>query len=119
MVRYKGARQGMRVKPLSGAFSSRDCSRCDSRKTRRSGAAFACQRCGYGLNAHLNGARNMSWRAARYIRAAAGRAGEKTAERQSGPEGKCDEERPLSSHNVSLQWPFRVLPKPRTLVRGS
>jgi|GEM_PF-1100159 IS605 OrfB family transposase len=119
MVRSKGARQGMRVKPLSGAFSSRDCSRCGSRQTRRSGAAFACQRCGYGLNAHLNGARNMSWRAARYIRAAAGRAGETTAERHSGPEGKRDEERPLSSHNVSLRWPFRVPPKPRTLVRGS
>lgn len=119
MVRSKGARQGMRVKPLSGAFSSRYCSRCGSRATRRSGAAFACQRCGYGLNAHLNGARNMSWRAARYIRAAAGRAGETTAERQSGPEGKRDEERPLSSHNVSLRRPFRVPPKPRTLVRGS
>src|SRR5579883_1556134 len=48
-----------------------------------------------------------------------GRAGEKTAERQSGPEGKRDEERPPSSHNVSLRRPFRVPPKPRTLVRGS
>jgi len=118
MVRYKGARHGIRVSVLSGAFSSRYCSRCGSRDTRRSGAAFACQRCGYGLNAHLNGARNMSWRAARYS-LAAGRAGDKTAERQSGPCGKHNEERPLSSHTVSLRWPFRVSPKPRTLVRGS
>jgi IS605 OrfB family transposase len=119
MVRYKGARQGMPVKTLSGAFSSRYCSRCGSRQTRRSGSLFACQRCGYGLNAHLNGARNMSWRATRYIRGAAGRAGSKTAERQSGPDGGHDDDRPLPLHNVSLRWPFRVSPKPRTLARGS
>ncbi len=133
MVRYKGARCGLRVKALRAACSSRYCSRCGSRSTRRSGAAFACQRCGYGQNAHLNGARNMSWRATRYILAAAGRAdpgakpgswgghllSSETAERQSGPDGESDDERPLSSHTVSLRWPFRASPKPRTSVRGS
>lgn len=132
MVRYTGTGQGIRVKALSGAFSFRSCSRCGSRATRRSGAAVACQREGYGLTAHLTGARTMSWRAPRYILVAAGRAepgttpgsraalgrGE-TAERQSGPDGKGHDERPLSSHTVSLRWPFRAVPKPRTLVRGS
>jgi len=74
MITYKGSAEGMFVKTLSGAFSSRYCSRCQSRNTRRSGARFRCLDCGYELNAHLNGAGNMSWRALRYTLAAAGRA---------------------------------------------
>ncbi len=86
MLSYKGLPEGCLVKPLRGAFSSRYCSRCGGRYTRRSGASFACLACGYGLNAHLNGAANMAWRAVRYTRAAAGRAESRTAERQSGPD---------------------------------
>src|SRR5579883_1054131 len=47
-----------------------------------------------------------------------GWAGETTPERQSGPEGTHDEERPLSPHDVSFRWPFRVPPNPRPSVRG-
>lgn len=132
VVRYKGARRGIRGQTLRAAYASRSCSRCGSRATRRSGDSFACRRCGDGQNAHLNGARNMSWRATRYILAAAGRAdpgtkpggragrrhGE-TAERQSGPDGKRNDERSLSSQILSLRWPFRASPKPRTCGRGS
>jgi IS605 OrfB family transposase len=86
MLTYKGLPEGFVVKPLRGAFSSRYCSRCGGRYTRRSGASFACLACGYGLNAYLNGAANMAWRAVRYTQAAAGRAERETAERQSGPD---------------------------------
>ncbi len=85
MISYKGRLEGCVVQPLRGAFSSRYCSRCGGHTTRRSGASFACLACGYGLNAHLNGAATMAWRAVRYTQAAAGRAERRTAERQSGP----------------------------------
>ena len=74
MVHYKGLGEGFFVKSLSGAFSSRYCSRCKGHNTRRSGASFACLGCGYGLNAHLNGAASMAWRAVCYTQVAAGRA---------------------------------------------
>ncbi len=87
MLSYKGLPEGFLVKPLRGAFSSRYCSHCGGKNTRRSGASFICLACGYGLNAHLNGAANMAWRAVRYTRAAAGRA-----------------ESPTPSVNPALTW---------------
>lgn len=75
MIEYKGRLEGMFVRALRSAFSSRYCSRCQSKNTRRSGALFVCLDCGYRLNAHLNGAGNMSQRAISYRQVAAGRAG--------------------------------------------
>jgi len=110
MLEHKGCREGARAVHLSGAFSSRYCSPCGSRRTRRSGALFRCSGCGYGLNVHLNGARGMSWRAFCYRQRAAGRAdpardpsgvkgwgraqglvrGPETATGQSGPDAGGD-----------------------------
>ena len=101
-LKYKGLAQGFFIKTLSGAFSSRYCSFCGSKNTRRSGATLFCKTCGYGLNAHLQGARNMSWRAIRYYLVAAGRAGDKTAERQSGPKAVGVDRETVSLYNRPL-----------------
>lgn len=118
MLQYKGLSEGFFVKQLRGAFSSRYCSRCGGRNTRRSGASFACLECGYGLNVHLNGAANMAWRAVRYTLAAAGRAGDKTAERQSGPYAG-DRDATLAAQSSLGGHLDYVFCKPLTSVRGS
>ncbi len=119
MVSYKGRSEGFVVKPLRGAFSSRYCSRCGGRHTRRSGASFACLGCGYGLNAHLNGAANMAWRAVRYTQAAAGRAERPTAERQSGPEVGDRGAAPAAQLSLGQHLVLHVSRKALTSVRGS
>ncbi len=119
MVSYKGLSEGCFITPLRGAFSSRYCSRCGGRSTRRSGASFACLACGYGLNAHLNGAANMAWRAARYTQAAAGRAEKRTAERQSGPDVGDRDAAPAAQSSLGPHLVPHVSCKPLTLVRGS
>jgi putative transposase len=134
MLGHKGRREGMRVRPFPGAFSSRYCSRCGSRNTRRSGALFACLSCGYELNVHLNGARGMSWRAFCYRQRAAGRADPardpsvvkgwgrampETATGQSGPEAGGNARVHVSVLNNPLGRHFQALRKPRTSVRGS
>ncbi len=119
MVSYKGLSEGFLVKPLRGAFSSRYCSRCGGSHTRRSGASFACLACGYGLNAHLNGAANMAWRAVRYTQAAAGRAECPTAERQSGPDAGDRDAAPAAQSSLGPHLVPHVSCKPLTSVRGS
>lgn len=134
MLAHKGCREAVRVVRLSGAFSSRYCSRCGSRKTRRSGALLSCQACGYGLNVHLNGARGMSWRAFCYRQKAAGRADPardpsvvkgwgratpETAAGQSGPEVGGNARVRASVLNNPLGRHSQILHKSRTSVRGS
>ncbi len=119
MLSYKGLPEGCFTTPLRGAFSSRYCSRCGGRQTRRSGASFACLVCGYGLNAHLNGAANMAWRAVRYTQTAAGRAESPTAERQSGPDAGDRDAVPAAQSSLGLHLVPHVSCKPLTLVRGS
>ncbi len=135
MLAHKGCREGTRVVRLPGAFSSRYCSRCQSRNTRRSGALFICLSCGYGLNVHLNGARGMSWRALCYRQGAAGRAdpardpsvvkgrgralGPETATGQSGPDVGGNARVCVSVLNNPLGRHPQVSRKPRTSVRGS
>ncbi len=119
MISYKGLSEGFVVKPLRGAFSSRYCSRCGGHTTRRSGASFACLACGYGLNAHLNGAANMAWRAVRYTQAAAGRAETPTAERQSGPNVGDRDAAPAAQSSLGQHLVPQVSCKPLTSVRGS
>lgn len=134
MLAHKGFLEGMFVKSLRGAFSSRYCSRCGSRNTRRSGALLSCQACGYGLNVHLNGARGMSWRAFCYRQKAAGRADPardpsgvkgwgrampETAAGQSGPEVEANARVRVCVLNNPLGRHSQVLHKPRTSVRGS
>ena len=93
-VKYKALGEHLTVRTLSAAFSSLYCSRCSWRglgsPTVRNRHTIHCKSCGYRLNADLNGAGNMTYRAARYILAAGGRAGEMTAERKSGPELRHD-----------------------------
>ncbi len=91
--------------------------------------------CGYGLNAHLNGARNMSWRTFCYRQKAAGRAepvrdpfGVKgwgrgarrleTAERHSGPDSGGEEKVRVSVLKSPLDLHPQASCKPRTSVRG-
>ena len=119
MISYKGLSEGCFTTPLRGAFSSRYCSRCGGRTTRRSGASFACLACGYGLNAHLNGAANMAWRAVRYTQAAAGRAESRTAERQSGPYVGDRDAAPAAQSSLGPHLVPPVSCKPLTSVRGS
>jgi IS605 OrfB family transposase len=119
MLSYKGLPEGIFSKQLRGAFSSRYCSRCGGRHTRRSGASFACLACGYGLNAHLNGAANMAWRAVRYTQAAAGRAESRTAERQSGPDVGDRDVAPAAQSSLGRHLLPKVSCKPLTPVRGS
>lgn len=135
MLTYKGFLEGLFVRDLQGAFSSRYCSRCGGRNTRRSGAEFRCLDCGYGLNVHLNGARNMSWRAFCYTQRAAGRAESirdpsgvkgwgrdpvrpETAERQSGPEAEGNEGMRVSVLNNPLGRHSRASRKPLASVVG-
>ncbi len=112
MLSYKGLPEGFFVKPLRGAFSSRYCSRCGGRSTRRSGASFACLACGYGLNAHLNGAANMAWRAVRYTQTAAGRADSPAAERQSGPDAGDRDAAPAAQSSLGPHLVPHVSCKP-------
>ncbi len=119
MLSYKGLPEGCFTTPLRGAFSSRYCSRCGGRQTRRSGASFACLACGYGLNAHLNGAANMAWRAVRYTQTAAGRAESPTAERQSGPNVGDRDAAPAAQSSLGPHLAPHVSCKPLTSVRGS
>ncbi len=119
MLSYKGLPEGFFVKPLRGAFSSRYCSRCGGRSTRRSGASFTCLACGYGLNAHLNGAANMAWRAVRYTQTAAGRAESPTAERQSGPHVGDRDAVPAAQSSLGPHLVPHVSCKLLTSVRGS
>ncbi len=119
MLSYKGLPEGFFVKPLRGAFSSRYCSRCGGRSTRRSGASFTCLACGYGLNAHLNGAANLAWRAVRYTQTAAGRAESPTAERQSGPNVGDRDAVPAAQSSLGPHLVPHGSCKPLTSVRGS
>jgi len=93
-VKYKALGEHLPVRTLSAAFSSLYCSRCSWRglqvRVVRNRHTIHCKSCGYRLNADLNGAGNMTYRAARYILATGGRAGDKTAERKSGPELRHD-----------------------------
>jgi putative transposase len=75
-VEYKAEERGCMVVVVDPRHTSQRCSCCGhtARNNRRSQSEFKCRRCGYHLNADLNGARNIAakYRAGRGIAAAGG-----------------------------------------------
>lgn len=66
-VTYKAEARGIGVQYVDAHYSSQSCSRCGhiARSNRQTQSWFACRKCGYQLNADLNAARNLAWRATR------------------------------------------------------
>ncbi|OGD58854.1 transposase [Candidatus Bathyarchaeota archaeon RBG_13_52_12] len=64
-VEYKARVAGVPVLVVEPRDTSRRCSRCGhvERANRRTHACFKCRACGYELNADLNAAENIRWRA--------------------------------------------------------
>lgn len=61
---YKAEGAGVRVVAVDPRHTSQRCSRCGhtEKANRRSQSDFQCRRCGFRLNADLNGARNVAWK---------------------------------------------------------
>jgi putative transposase len=61
-IEYKAEERGCTVVAVDPRHTSQACSRCghSARNNRRSQSVFICGRCGYHLNADLNGARNIA-----------------------------------------------------------
>ena len=60
--------ESYRVVAVDERYTSKQCPRCLSRKTTRSGQGrFVCNQCNYELNADLNGARNIAKRLIKYV----------------------------------------------------
>jgi putative transposase len=62
LLTYKAEAKGCLVVGVDPRNTSKTCARCGyvHRSNRRSQAEFRCRRCGYQLNADLNGARNIA-----------------------------------------------------------
>ncbi|MEA3355588.1 MAG: transposase [Patescibacteria group bacterium] len=60
-IEYKAIRNGIWFMTLSPAYTSKTCSRCGSRNTKRpkNRGFFKCSNCGYSLNADLNASNNI------------------------------------------------------------
>jgi IS605 OrfB family transposase len=60
-IEYKAEERGCTVVAVDPRHTSQACSRCGhtARNNRRSQSVFMCRKCGYHLNADLNGARNI------------------------------------------------------------
>jgi len=65
-IEYKARLEGIPVIKVDPRNTSRTCSCCGfcDKKNRKSQALFICQTCGYTINADLNAAKNISFRAA-------------------------------------------------------
>ncbi|MEX2739373.1 MAG: RNA-guided endonuclease InsQ/TnpB family protein [Candidatus Wukongarchaeota archaeon] len=62
-IEYKALEQGIGVVYVDAKYTSQTCSRCGHiNKNNRNGLNFLCKTCGCGLNADLNGARNIEHR---------------------------------------------------------
>jgi IS605 OrfB family transposase len=62
-LKYKCLDRGIRVEHINPAYTSKTCSRCSSRNTKRPRQEdFVCLDCGFKLNADLNGSRNIEKR---------------------------------------------------------
>lgn len=59
-LKYKCLDRGIKVVSINPAYTSKTCSRCSSRNTKRPRQdQFVCLDCGFQLNADLNGSRNI------------------------------------------------------------
>ena len=59
-LEYKCLDLGIKVEKIHPAYTSKTCSRCNSRKTMRPRQEqFVCKDCNYQLDADLNGSRNI------------------------------------------------------------
>jgi putative transposase len=62
-LKYKCLDRGIKVVNINPAYTSKTCSRCSSRITKRPRQdQFVCLDCGFQLNADLNGSRNIEMR---------------------------------------------------------
>ena len=61
-LEYKGLLYGCKIIPVNPAYTSQKCSKCGfiSRENRLTQSEFKCTSCGYGANADLNAAINIS-----------------------------------------------------------
>lgn len=59
-VEYKAEASGKTVVYVNPAYTSKTCSKCGQRGTRK-GLAFKCKHCGFELNADLNASRNIAF----------------------------------------------------------
>ena len=61
-ITYKAAEKGIDVVRINPKFTSQRCSHCGciSKENRQTQADFLCKECGFGMNADLNAARNIS-----------------------------------------------------------
>jgi transposase len=67
-VEYKAPEQGVAVEQVEPNHTSQRCSRTDcgfTHEDNRHGERFECRKCGYGVNADYNGAKNIGLRHAR------------------------------------------------------
>jgi putative transposase len=64
-ISYKAQKSGIPVIAVDPRNTSRTCSRCGhvARRNRKSQSEFVCQHCGFSLNADLNGAINIAFKA--------------------------------------------------------
>ena len=59
-LKYKCLDRGIKVEQINPAYTSKTCSRCSSRNTKRPRQEdFVCLNCNFQLNADLNGSRNI------------------------------------------------------------
>jgi IS605 OrfB family transposase len=58
-IEYKAEALGKTVVYVNPAYTSKTCSRCGQRGTRK-GSVFKCKHCGFELNADLNASRNIA-----------------------------------------------------------
>jgi putative transposase len=59
-LKYKCLDRGIKVEKIHPAYTSKTCSRCQSKNTRRPRQdQFVCLDCNFQLNADLNGSRNI------------------------------------------------------------
>jgi len=65
-VEYKAEALGKTVVSINPAYTSKICSRCGQKGTRK-GLTFKCEHCGFELNADLNAARNIAFLAKREL----------------------------------------------------
>ena len=68
-IEYKASWEGIPIMKINEAFTSKTCSRCGARGSRKNGK-FSCGKCGVELNADYNGALNILKRALGYISSA-------------------------------------------------
>ena len=66
-LEYKGALAGIQVRRVTEEYTSQDCSRCGMRHpaSRVHRGLYTCKRCGLGINADMNAARNIDKKAIR------------------------------------------------------